>query len=110
MTIFEWVLTVINATSLIFMVGVLIASRRRHKRHLINLIFIRMKRMDPVVFIKRRRRKKWRAVGTHELGWEVGTEMGWKEEMDLLDEYYNKKMAEMQRGSGSTAGTHPPGP
>ena len=104
---FEWVLLILNVFAIRVMIYVGISARRRHKKHLLNLIFIRMRRMDPVVFVKRKKhflplryKSKWVAVGTHDLGWQVGSNMGWREEMEMLDEYYAKEL----KGQSGTTG------
>lgn len=81
--VFLWTINIISMGILVFTV---VYWWRRNKRHKINLMMIRMGRMSPVEFmIRKGRRQKWKSLGLEpHLGYIIGSEMTFEEEMDLL--------------------------
>ncbi len=101
-----------SLSTLVMTIGSLYFTRRRHKKHEIHMVWLRMQRMDPVVFIKRKKRSKWVAVGTHDLLGEIGSNMSWHQEGNKLADYFDERMGKVntrlaQIPSAKRAGTKP---
>lgn len=79
-------LVTVDVVSICLFIGVIIYWRYRNRRHKIALMMIRVGRLTPVEFMKgKKRRQKWKALGVEpRLGYIVGSEMSFEEEMDLL--------------------------
>ncbi len=88
------VLNMIMLFTAVFMIWLMV---KRHRRHKITLMMIRMMRMNPVRCIKASKKAEWVAIGIHTLGYEVGSNMPWDEEMEMLDKYYDKEIRTIQK-------------
>ncbi len=91
------VLGVLNTIMLLTAVFMIWFMVKRHRRHKIIMMMIRMGRMNPVSYIKANKKVQWIAIGVHTLGYEVGSEMPWEEETILLDKYYDKEIRTIQK-------------
>lgn len=91
------VLGIFNTIMLLALVFIIWLTVKRHRRHKITMVFIRMSRMNPVSCIKANKKTEWIAIGRHNLGYDIGSAMPWEEEMILLDKFFENEIGAIKK-------------